>query len=165
MTDRTPNVPDGYEPVADWHPEPRLCERVLRCSSSEVAALLDRGAIRRAGDGRVDLDSLTSFADETGLCPSKHVRAALAVPRDARTWQTSALADLLGFSPDVVRRMIDRGEIEAYRLPGGARLVSREALIDYLSRNPGRVAPSMGLRSTGHAPRPRPRKVTTQGRS
>jgi excisionase family DNA binding protein len=164
MTER---IPDGYEAVDDFAPTRRQVERVLCCSTAEVDRLIERGAFdsSAAGRDRVDLPSLLRYCGRTGLCEPDRVRASLAVPRDATTWRTSAIADLLGFSDDVVRRMIDRGELDAYRLPGGARLVSRDSLIDYLAANPGRQARTMGLRSTGHEPKPRRKVEPTKGRS
>lgn len=147
-------VPPGYEPIPDFAPTRRQIERVLRCSLREVDALVDRGVIEPdpSGPDRVRLASLIRYCGRTGLIDPEHVRAALAVPRDMSTFPTSRLAELLGFSPDVVRRMIDRADIEAYRLPGGARLVARDSLIRFLAINPGRQAPAMGLRSTGGEP-------------
>lgn len=51
-------------------------------------------------------------------------------------------ADLLGVSPDTVRRLADRGELTMDRSPGGRRHLDGEALARYAQKRSNRLAPT-----------------------
>lgn len=153
------NIPNGFENDPGFVVTPRMAERVVGMSAHDVAAMVERGIIRT-----LDVPGLVAYADMTDVVPPHHVRAYLALPRDVSTYGTTAIADLLGFSADVVRRLCDRAELHAYRMPGGFRLVTREAMAAYLADNPGRCAPRMGLRPVAVTPKPRRRTQRVRAR-
>jgi molybdopterin-binding protein len=49
-------------------------------------------------------------------------------------------AELIGVSPDTVRRWVDSGQLPADRTPGGRRLVDGAVLADFLTKRAGSPA-------------------------
>lgn len=142
MPDHVPDGFTGQDPVLSF----RRVERVLDVSAHQVEVLIGQGELKAEAKG-VKVSELVAYRERSGFSEGRLVRAYSVLPRDRQAFATSQVADLLGFSPDVVRRLIDDGRLQGYRLPGGRRLVSRIALACYLADNPGRLAIEMGLRT------------------
>lgn len=68
---------------------------------------------------------------------------ALAVSSEtAPTCTTVEAARVLGLAVRSVQLMVDRGELEAWKTPGGHRRISRASVADWLARHRGRTAPA-----------------------
>lgn len=49
-----------------------------------------------------------------------------------KTFSTGDIATLIGVSVQTVAKMIDNGDIQGFKLPGGFRRVTRQNLVTYL---------------------------------
>ena len=85
-------------------------------------------------------------------------------PPDPAHYTTLEVAQLLGMAVRSVQLMVDRGELDAWKTPGGHRRISRASVERWLAgrqgggavTDPARRAPAAGGATASHAPVTRP---------